>query len=205
MRAIVFWSSGKDSAACYLKLQELGYTIHALVTTTRPDGIVPFHEVPISQVRAQASALSTSLWHLPMPFLSSNALYESLVLELLKQAKQQGVTHVAFGDLHLSDIRAYRTAVVEKAGLTPLFPLWLEEPVHSYALAQTILQKGIRAVVTSVDASVLDPRLVGRPYDEAFIAALPPGVDPCGERGEFHTFVYDMPFFAKPLPPAWRS
>lgn len=205
MKAILFWSSGKDSAACYLRLRELGYAIHALVTTTRPDGIIPFHEVPITQVRAQALALSTPLWHLPMPFPTPNALYENLVLELLKQAKQQGVTHVVFGDIHLADIRVYRTALVEKAGLIPLFPLWLEDPAQTHALAQSILGKGIKAVITNVDPQILGKKWIGCPYDETFIASLPPDVDPCGEQGEFHTFVYDMPYFSGPISLAWHS
>ncbi len=194
-KVLLFWSSGKDAAMAYQELIRSRYTVAALITTTRPDGTIPYHEVPFRLVMDQARALELPLWRLPLPDPCPNTAYESLMGELLRQAYQQGFTHVAFGDLFLTDICSYRTQIVEKYRLKPLFPVWIENPMASYAYVQRVLASGIRAVVTSVDAAKLSKDLVGRPYDEAFLASLPPGTDPAGEYGEFHTFVYEAPFF----------
>jgi uncharacterized protein (TIGR00290 family) len=194
-KVLLFWSSGKDSAMAYQKLTEEGYVIAALVTTTRPDGTIPYHEVPLRAVVDQARAIGLPLWRLPLPHPCPNTIYENLVGELLRQARQQGFTYVAFGDLFLTDIRTYRTQLVEKYNLTPLFPVWLETPQASLAYAQSVIQGGIKAIITNVDETKLSPQLIGQPYDEAFLDSLPPGIDPAGEYGEFHTFVQKAPFF----------
>ncbi len=199
-KALLFWSSGKDSAMAYQKLREAGFTVAALVTTTQPDGIIPFHEVPLEAVVNQARAIGLPLWRLPLPHPCPNTLYESLLGELLRQARQQGFTHAAFGDLFLNDIRSYRIQLVEKCGLTPLFPVWIETPETSLPYAHSVIQSGIRAVVTSVDETRLPAHLKGHPYDEAFLSSLPAGIDPAGEYGEFHTFVWDAPFFSFSVP-----
>jgi len=179
----------------YQRLVAEGFSVAALITTTRPEGRVPFHEVPFRAVVDQARAIGLPLWRLPLPHPCPNSLYESFVGELLSQARQQGFTHVAFGDLFLTDIRTYRTQLAEKCGLEALFPVWLEGPEASAAYARSVLQSGIRAIVTAADTSRLPADLVGAPYDEAFLERLPSDVDPAGEYGEFHTFVQEAPFF----------
>jgi uncharacterized protein (TIGR00290 family) len=202
-KVLLFWSSGKDSAMAYQRLVAEGFSVAALITTTRPEGYVPFHEVPFSAVVDQARAIGLPLWRLPLPHPCPNTLYESLMSELFRQARQQGFTHVAFGDLFLTDIRAYRAQLVEKCGLKPLFPIWVETSEASPAYVRSVLQSGIRAIITAVDTSRLPADLVGEPYDEAFLERLPPDVDPAGEYGEFHTFVQGAPFFrfSVSLPP----
>ncbi len=199
-KVLLFWSSGKDSAMAYQRLLESGFTVAALVTTTRPDGIIPFHEVPLQAVVNQARAIGLPLWRLPLPHPCPNTLYENLVGELLRQARQQGFTHVAFGDLFLNDIRYYRTQLVEKYGLVPLFPIWLEVPETSRSYARSVVQNSIQAVITSVDETRLPAHLRGQPYDEAFLDSLPADIDPAGEYGEFHTFVWSAPFFGFSVP-----
>ena len=199
-KVLLFWSSGKDSAMAYQRLVAEGFSVAALITTTRPEGRVPFHEVPFRAVVDQARAIGLPLWRLPLPHPCPNTLYESLVGEVLRQARQQGFTHVAFGDLFLTDIRAYRIQLVEKCGLEALFPVWLDAPEASAAYARSVLQTGTRAIVTAVDTSRLPADLVGEPYDEAFLERLPADVDPAGEYGEFHTFVQVAPFFRFSVP-----
>jgi uncharacterized protein (TIGR00290 family) len=200
-KALLFWSSGKDSAMAYQRLIAEGYRISALVTTLSSDGIVPYHEVASSYVQAQARAMGLPLWRLPLPHPCPNILYEGLIGELLQQARQQGFTHVAFGDLFLDDIRDYRTKIVEKAGLQPIFPIWIGEPSASSTYALQVLQSGIKALLTAVNSLKLPATIVGRNYDRTFLELLPPDVDPAGEYGEFHTFVYEAPFFGMPVRP----
>ncbi len=204
-KVLLFWSSGKDSAMAYRRLRESGFTVAALVTTTRPDGRIPFHEVPLEAVVNQARAIGLPLWRLPLPHPCPNTLYENLVGELLRQARQQGFTHVAFGDLFLNDIRSYRTQLAEKCGLTPLFPVWVDAPEAALSYARSVIQSGIQAVITSVDETRLPAQLKGRLYDEAFLQDLPAGVDPAGEYGEFHTFVWRAPFFNFSVPLSFLS
>ncbi|MCX7606400.1 MAG: ATP-binding protein [Bacteroidia bacterium] len=199
MKVLLFWSSGKDSAWTLYKLRRKGYPVAALLTTTTPDHRVPFHEVEVGWVRAQAVAASLPLWEVPLPPFCSNAVYEQIVGGVLIQARQQGFTHVAFGDLYLEDIRRYREQLVEKYGLVPLFPIWTGSPLSSGRLARTMLRFGLRAVVTWADPQYFPAFSPGQPFDQAWLQRLPDGVDPCGERGEFHTFCYAGPMFYQSL------
>lgn len=199
MKVLLFWSSGKDSAWTLYQLQKERYPVAALLTTTRPDRIVPFHNVPVSWVRRQAVAASLPLWEVPLPFPTPNAYYEKVILEVLKQAKQQGFTAVAFGDLYLADIRKYREELVRQAGLEPLFPIWIEDSKRSYETAKKMLAAGIKAIVTEVDRNLIPFHPLPQPYDEKWIENLPTEIDPCGERGEFHTFCYGGPMFREEL------
>lgn len=199
MKVLLFWSSGKDSAWALYRLRRARMPVGALFTVTTPGQRVPYHDVPVSWVRRQAIAANLPLWVVPLPFPSSNALYEAVVGTALLQARQQGFTHVAFGDLYLEDLRAYREKLVRAAGLEPLFPLWLGDRRASARLARTLLRRGLRAVVTAVDSERLPGIKVPAAYDYVWLRSLPKEVDPCGEQGEFHTFCYAGPMFQQPV------
>lgn len=210
MRVLLSWSSGKDSAWALHRLRARpDLEVAGLLTTfaeasaeasdeAPTSAYVPVHGVPLALVRAQADALGLPLQAVGLPWPSPNAAYEARVGEALVRARGLGVTHVAFGDLLLEEVRAYREGLVASAGLEALFPLW-DPPGGTLALAREMIGGGLRALVTAVDAEALGPSFAGRPFDQAFLRALPPGCDPCGENGEFHTFCHGGPPFRRPL------
>jgi diphthamide synthase (EF-2-diphthine--ammonia ligase) len=155
------------------------------------------HAVRRVLLQAQADALGLPLHIVELPWPCSNSVYEQQMAAAITAASADEVEHIVFGDLFLQDVRAYREKSLIGTGITPLFPLW-HRPTT--ALAAEIVAAGIRAVVTCVDPAQAPPRLVGRWYDRELLRQLPPAVDRCGERGEFHTFVADGPGFAHPLP-----
>jgi uncharacterized protein (TIGR00290 family) len=157
---------------------------------------VAMHAVRAELLRAQAAAVGLPLTEVPLPWPCSNAQYEA-AMSAAFVARDAGVTVVAFGDLFLEDIRRYREDRMAATGLRPIFPLWGQA---TEALARRMIAGGLRARLTCVDARQLAPSFAGRDFDEALLAELPPSVDPCGERGEFHTFVYDGPMFERPVP-----
>jgi diphthamide synthase (EF-2-diphthine--ammonia ligase) len=172
----------------------------ALLTTFNESAArVAMHAVRRALVAQQADAARLPLWEVPLPFPCSNEEYEARMRAAVERARAEGVSHVAFGDLFLEDVRDYRIRMLAGTGLEPLFPLWCSA-VETPALARRMLDEGLRAVVTCVDPSQLDPSFAGRVYDPSFLDALPAGVDPCGERGEFHTFCHAGPMFARPIP-----
>jgi uncharacterized protein (TIGR00290 family) len=195
----VSWSSGKDSAWMVHVLRAKGeLTIGALLTTVNAAAQrVAMHAVRVDLLTAQADALGVPLWQVPIPSPCTNEEYERAMEGAVRRAVADGFTHVAFGDLFLEDIRRYREERLAGSGLTPLFPLF---DADTTALAQEMVASGLRARLTCVDPRVLDRRLAGREFDKTFLAELPAGVDPCGERGEFHTFAYDGPMFTRPIP-----
>lgn len=195
-RALLSWSSGKDSAwALHVLRQNPEVEIVGLLTTfNEAADRVAMHAVRRTLVEAQAAAAGLPLWAVPLPWPCSNAAYEERMSAALGRARHEGITHVAFGDLFLEEIRNYRIRQLSGTGLEPLFPLWCS-PAETPELAQRMLAGGLRAVLTCVDPKQLAEPFVGRRYDAAFLADLPPGVDPCGERGEFHTFCFGGPMF----------
>lgn len=200
MRALVSWSSGKDAAwALHLLRQQGEIEVAGLLTTVSAEfGRVAMHNVRRELVQAQAEAAGLPLRVVPLPWPCPNAAYEAALRAAFAQARAaQGITHVAFGDLFLEDIRRYRETLLEGTGLTPLFPLW---GLPTDALARQMIAGGLRARLTCVDAARLPAGFVGRSFDEAFLRDLPPDIDPCGEAGEFHTFAYDGLMFAHPIP-----
>lgn len=199
MKVLLFWSSGKDSAWALYRLKKARMPVGALLTVITPGQRVPYHEVPVSYVRRQALAANLPLWVVPLPFPCPNVLYETVVGTALLQAHQQGFTHAAFGDLYLEDLRAYREKLVQAAGLEPLFPIWTGNERASARLARTLLRRGVRAIVTAVDPERLPGLQVPVAYDYVWLRSLPRSIDPCGERGEFHTFCYDGPMFQRPV------
>lgn len=171
--------------------------IGALLTTiNEAAGRVAMHAVRTELLEAQARAAGLPLWPIPLPDPCTNEEYERRMAKAVRRAVAGGFTHVAFGDLFLEDVRAYREQRLAGSGLTPMFPLW-RRPTG--ALALEMLREGVKARLTCVDSRALDAKFVGREYDARLLAELPPRVDPCGERGEFHTFVYDGPMFPAPI------
>lgn len=159
---------------------------------------VAMHAVRRTLVNAQAAATGLPLWPVPLPFPCSNAEYEERMQVVIGRAREDGVTHMAFGDLFLEDVRAYRVRLLSGTGIEPLFPLW-GSPGGTEALATNMVREGLRAVLTCVDPRQLPETFAGRTYDEAFLSDLPPSVDPCGERGEFHTFCFAGPMFTREI------
>jgi diphthamide synthase (EF-2-diphthine--ammonia ligase) len=202
-RVLLSWSSGKDSAwALWVLRGQPDVEVVGLLTTfNEAAGRVSMHAVRRALVEEQAAAAGLPLWPVLLPNPCPNEVYEERMRELIGRAREQGVTHTAFGDLFLEDVRDYRIRQLAGSGIAPLFPLW-GAPGDTPALARAMLRGGLAAVLTCVDPRQLPSRFVGRAYDEALLAELPPGVDPCGERGEFHTFCCAGPMFDRPVPVA---
>jgi uncharacterized protein (TIGR00290 family) len=198
-KALLAWSSGKDSAWSLHVLRQQGTVevVGLLTTINQAVDRVAMHAVRSELLRAQASAAGLPLWPVLIPWPCSNAEYEAAMGEAMARARAAGIAAIAFGDLFLEDIRQYREDRLRGSQLTPLFPLW---GTPTDALATTMVRAGLRARLTCVDPKKLDPSFAGREYDAALLAQLPPSVDPCGEHGEFHTFAYDGPMFSQPIP-----
>jgi uncharacterized protein (TIGR00290 family) len=192
------WSSGKDSTLALHRARTEGDVdvIGLLTTVNSTADRVAMHAVRRVLLEAQATALGLPLHVVELPWPCPNEIYEQRMTAALATAGSDGVDHVIFGDLFLEDIRAYREASLAGTGISPLFPLW-HEPTD--ALAANMIDVGIRAVITCVDPLQAPPSIAGRWYDADLLRELPGTVDPCGERGEFHTFVSDGPGFAHPL------
>lgn len=197
-RVLVSWSSGKDSAWMLRTLQKRDdLELAGLLTTVNEAfGRVAMHAVRRELLAAQADAAGLPLVEIPLPWPCSNEEYEKRMSAAVAAARDDAVTHVAFGDLFLEDVRAYRERQMAGTGLTPLFPIW---GLDTSQLAREMIASGLRARLTTVDPRHLPADFAGREFDAALLADLPPGVDPCGERGEFHSFCYDGPMFRKPI------
>jgi uncharacterized protein (TIGR00290 family) len=197
-KALLFWSSGKDSAyALHLLRRQGEVDVVGLITTVnRAARRISVHAVREKLLTAQAQACGLPVRRLPLPDPCSNAHYETVVGDVLAEARRRGIAAVIFGDLHLRDIRAYREQLLAGTGIEPLFPLWGRD---TSALANEMVNAGLRARVSCVDVNVLPASFAGRDYDQQFLADLPPAVDHCGENGEFHTFVYAGPMFRHPI------
>jgi len=198
-KALLSWSSGKDSAWSLHVLRQRGeVTVAALLTTVNvAHQRVAMHAVREELIEAQADAVGLPLWKVPIPHPCPTEVYEAAMSQVIERAKNSGIKHVAFGDLFLEDIRAYRERMLEGTGVAPLFPVW---DIPTGQLAREMIASGLRARITCVDPRQLSPSFAGREFDAALLAELPPSVDPCGERGEFHTFAYDGPMFRRPVP-----
>jgi diphthamide synthase (EF-2-diphthine--ammonia ligase) len=161
---------------------------------------VAMHAVRVDVLRAQAEAIGAPLWMVPIPSPCPNEVYERAMAEAVARAVGEGFTHAAFGDLFLQDIRRYREERLAGTGLTPIFPLFDSEPEHTARLARDMVAGGLRARITCVNPQVIDRRFAGREFDAALLDELPASVDPCGERGEFHTCAYAGPMFRHTIP-----
>jgi uncharacterized protein (TIGR00290 family) len=192
------WSSGKDSAmALHAVRTQNDLDVTALLVTMNAEADrIAMHAVRRELLAAQAARLDLPVHVVDIPSPCPNDVYEAAMTGALAVARDAGVERMVFGDLFLEDVRDYRETRLTDTGITPVFPLW-GRPTDR--LARDMLGAGVRAVLTCIDPTVLDPELAGRAFDEALLAELPPGVDPCGERGEFHTFVWDGPGFRAPI------
>ena len=199
MKTLVSWSSGKDSAwMVHVLRQTPGIELRGLLTTVNAAASrVAMHAVRERLLEQQAEALELPLHLAQIPSPCPNEVYAQVIGDAVRAAVADGFTHMAFGDLFLADIRAYREQQLAGSGLTPLFPLF---GADTASLARQMLAAGLRARLTCIDPRVLERRFVGREFDDALLAELPATVDPCGERGEFHSFAYDGPMFNRPIP-----
>ena len=197
-RVLLSWSSGKDSAwALHLLRQQPDVEVVALLTTfnTAADRVA-MHAVRRTLVKMQAERAGLPLWEVELPWPCSNDDYECRMRAVVERALAEGVDAVAFGDLFLEDIRAYRVKQLAGTALEPLFPVW---GIPTGELAQQMITGGVRAKLTCVDPAKLDPSFAGREFDTALLRDLPDGIDPCGENGEFHSFVYAAPVFSSAI------
>lgn len=197
-RVLLSWSSGKDSAwALHVLRNDPQVEVVGLLTTVNTThGRVAMHSTRLELLRAQAQAVGLPLHIVPLPWPCSNEVYEAAMRKAIEEGVRRGATHIAFGDLFLEDIRAYRVKQLEGCGLEPLFPIW-HEPTGP--LARQMIDAGLQAVITCVDPKKLPRSFAGRRFDHALLDELPHGVDPCGENGEFHTCVLAGPMFREPL------
>lgn len=195
------WSGGKDSslALAALRADPTVEVVALLTTITRDFDRISMHGVRRSVLAAQVAALGLPLVEAPIPAAASNVIYEKALATALAELRHQypGIRHLAFGDLFLEDVRAYRERILPPLGWTPLFPLW---GLETAGLARDFVASGFGAILTCVDTEQLGAEFAGREFDATLLADLPSTVDPCGERGEFHTCVFDGPIFGHPLP-----
>jgi uncharacterized protein (TIGR00290 family) len=197
-KALLSWSSGKDSAWTLHVLREKNEVdvVGLLTTINLVHDRVAMHAVRTDLLRRQAEAAGAPLWPVPIPWPCSNAEYEAAMSLALERARDAGIVVMAFGDLFLEDIRRYREEKLSGTGLRPVFPIW---GIPTDVLAREMIAGGLRARLTCVDPKQLDASFAGREFDANLLRDLPASADPCGERGEFHTFAYDGPMFGKPV------
>jgi uncharacterized protein (TIGR00290 family) len=194
---VLSFSGGKDSVLALERLRRSGWDVRALLAAfVEDDARLMMHGLPERLVALQAASLGVPLVPFRVPRQPSNTVYETRLAAALAPFRAQGVRHVAFGDLFLEDIKSYRDALMARLGFEPVYPLWHED---TRALARRFVEVGYRGVAICADTAKLAPEWAGRELDASFFAGLPPGVDACGENGEFHTFVYDGPGFFYPV------
>jgi uncharacterized protein (TIGR00290 family) len=199
VKALLAWSSGKDSAWTLHVLRQQGEVevVGLLTTVNQTHDRVAMHAVRRRLLLAQGEAAGLPVTVVPIPYPCPNETYEAAMEEALAAARTRGVEAVAFGDLFLEDVRRYREQRMSGTGLAPLFPLW-GRPTP--ALAEEMIAGGLQARLSCVDPRVVPAALAGRAFDRGLLADLPAGVDPCGENGEFHSFAWDGPMFRHPVP-----
>jgi uncharacterized protein (TIGR00290 family) len=198
-KALISWSSGKDSAFSLHEIARAGEfeVVGALTTVTETFDRVSIHGVRREILQAQLEAAGLPPRIVPIPYPCPNEVYEARIGQEVARAAADGVSHIIFGDLFLADIRAYREQKLAGTGITPVFPLW-QRP--TLPLAHAMIESGMQAYLATVDLKRLPAQFAGRKFDLQLLADLPAGVDPCGENGEFHTCVVAGPMFSRPLP-----
>ena len=197
-RVLLSWSSGKDCAwALHVLRQQPEIEIVGLVTTLNMEfDRVAMHGTRRSVLEAQAKAAQLPLWIVPLPWPCSNEIYEQRMADVCQRAVEEKINAMAFGDLFLRDVRAYRESKLKPTGIEPLFPLW---DIPTDVLARDMIAGGLRAKVVCVDSNQLPASFAGREFDEALLSDLPAGTDPCAERGEYHSCAYAGPMFTAAL------
>ncbi|HYA58401.1 MAG TPA: ATP-binding protein [Thermoplasmata archaeon] len=197
-KTVVSWSSGKDAAFALWEVQRQGEldVVALLTTVTSEFDRVSMHGVRVALLERQAAAVGLPLWKVEIPFPCPNEVYEAAMARAVEHLAAAGVSRIVFGDLFLEDVRTYRERRLEPTGIRPAFPLWGRKTDR---LAEEMLRSGLEARVVCLDPRKLPREFAGRPFDAAFLRELPRSVDPCGERGEFHTFVTAGPMFSRPI------
>jgi uncharacterized protein (TIGR00290 family) len=198
-RVLLSWSSGKDSAwTLHVLRHDPTIELCGLLTTLNMEfDRVAMHGTRRTVLEAQAAAAGLPLWVVPLPWPCPNEIYEQRMAEACQRAITEKIDAVAFGDLFLTEVRAYREHQLAPTGLEPIFPLW---EIPTDALAREMIDGGLRARLSCVDTEQLSAEFAGREFDADLLRDLPPEADPCGERGEFHTCVYAGPMFSEPIP-----
>lgn len=196
-RVLISWSSGKDCAWALHLLRPQADIVGLLTTINSEFDRVAMHGTRRAILEAQAAAAQLPVWSIWLPWPCSNEIYEQQMAEAWRRAADENIDAIAFGDLFLRDIRSYREKQLAPTGIEPLFPLW---DIPTGDLARDMIAGGIRAKLVCIDTNQLDGAFAGREFDVALLADLPPRIDPCGERGEFHSCVYDGPMFSHPIP-----
>jgi uncharacterized protein (TIGR00290 family) len=198
LRAFLSWSSGKDSAFALLRARAAGIDVAGVLTNvSEADGRVAMHGAHPHLLAAQVAALGLPAVRVQLPWPCPNAEYERRTGAAFEMIKSEGIRHIVFGDLFLEDIRAYRDTQMAEAEMEPIYPLWKQDTAN---LAREMIAQGLVAHLVCVDGRKLDESFAGRKFDENLLRDLPPGIDPCGENGEFHTLVTEAPFFSRPVP-----
>ncbi len=195
-KALMSWSSGKDSAWALHKLQQNPEIdlVGLFCTVNKEFDRVAMHGVRVELLQKQAKSIGLPLEIIEIPYPCSNELYEEIMALFVEKAKKANIEHFAFGDLFLEDVRNYREEKLNGTGITPIFPIW---GIPTDKLSKEMIGSGLRAVITCIDPKQIPKELIGREYNESFLNDIPDGVDPCGEKGEFHSFVFDGPMFKK--------
>lgn len=198
-KALLSWSSGKDSAFALYEILRSGEFEVAGILTTVTDGFnrVSMHGVRETLLDLQAESLGLPLYKIRIPHPCPNKIYEKKMSDFLTSFQGKGVRHIVFGDLFLEDVRNYRIKNLAKVGMEGVFPLWLRD---TKKLAREMITAEFKARLVCVDPKKISKNFAGRPFDNRLLADLPPACDPCGENGEFHTFVHAGPVFKKPIP-----
>ncbi|WLR47922.1 hypothetical protein LC065_01095 [Halobacillus litoralis] len=197
-KVIVSWSGGKDSVLALQKvIDDENYEVEGLFSTISEQSFrLPVHEVSENLLMKQAEALGLPLEIVPVPESASNHVYNKVMKRMLQGFRERKISKVVYADLFLADIRAFRDELLWKNEMAGVYPLW---NMGSDKVAEEVIEKGFQAVVTTVDTKKLDETIPGALYDQKFLHSLSPDIDPCGENGEFHTFVYGGPLFHRPL------
>ncbi|MBI1870702.1 MAG: diphthine--ammonia ligase [Chlamydiae bacterium] len=195
---LLCWSGGKDSSlALQACLENSKLNVKALLTTiTEGYDRISMHGVRYRLLQEQITSIGLPLEEVRIPIQASNLIYEESMYKILEKYKKMGISKVVFGDLFLQDIRSYREKNLAQLEMTGLFPLWLKDTKR---LAHDFIRQGFKAILVCIDPKQMNPSFCGREFDEKLLKDLPSSVDPCGENGEFHTFVYDGPIFQYPL------
>ncbi len=191
------WSGGKDAAIALWELRKKGIKVNALLTTYNEQSkTIPLHEIPIAFIEKQAQAIGLPLITIGLPTNCDNETYDNIMMSQLGNLAPEQQNIAVFGDIFLEDIRAYRKQQLSKLGIESSFPLWKR---NTKELVRNFIDQGFKAFVCSANAKFFSETIIGKSIDKSFLVSLPPEVDPCGENGEFHSFVYDGPIFEKPI------
>ncbi len=197
-KTLMSWSSGKDSAWALYKLQQdPEIDLRGLFCTVNKEfNRVAMHAVRVELLKHQSTSIGLPLEIIEIPYPCTDEIYGEIMGQFVERAKKDNIEYFAFGDLYLEDVRNYREDKLKGSGIKPIFPLW---GTPTDTLSREMINSGLRALTTCVDPKQISEEFIGKEYNESFLKDLPEGVDPCGEKGEFHSFVFDGPMFKEPI------